>query len=340
MALIFHGLRMSYRELYENARRYAYSIECACPGGGKIVAVSLEKGFSLVQAMLGAALSGNAWVIIPASLPKDRKKDILLDSSAALLISEKSLEPSVPLLTPGGIAGECPEDYQIRKAEGNDLAYLVYTSGSTGKPKGVEIEQRSLLNFAMGMAPLYGYGGVLSLCSVGFDVFVLESVVSLLNGRTVILASQEEQESPSALASLIRSYAVGVIAITPSRLKAYMNHPEFLRALKQIESFICGGEHLSGELIQLLKLHSRGRIYNQYGPSEATIGVSYQLMNDSPVITIGAPMPNCRLYILDSHLQPLPIGGLRRPVRRGTVCWPWIPQCSGAYGAKLFGKPL
>lgn len=142
---------------------------------------------------------------------------------------------------PGGIAGECPEDYQIRKAEGNDLAYLVYTSGSTGKPKGVEIEQRSLLNFAMGMAPLYGYGGVLSLCSVGFDVFVLESVVSLLNGRTVILASQEEQESPSALASLIRSYAVGVIAITPSRLKAYMNHPEFLRALKQIESFICGG---------------------------------------------------------------------------------------------------
>ena len=67
-----------------------------------------------------------------------------------------------------------------------------------------------------------------------------------------------------------------------------MNHPEFLRALKQIESFICGGEHLSGELIQLLKLHSRGRIYNQYGPSEATIGVSYQLMNDSPVITIGA----------------------------------------------------
>ena len=308
VALIFHGRRMSYRELYENARRYAYSIECACPGGGKIVAVSLEKGFSLVQAMLGAALSGNAWVIIPASLPKDRKKDILLDSSAALLISEKSLEPSVPLLTPGGITGECPEDYQIRKAEGNDLAYLVYTSGSTGKPKGVEIEQRSLLNFAMGMAPLYGYGGVLSLCSVGFDVFVLESVVSLLNGRTVILASQEEQESPSALASLIRSYAVGVIAITPSRLKAYMNHPEFLRALKQIESFICGGEHLSGELIQLLKLHSRGRIYNQYGPSEATIGVSYQLMNDSPVITIGAPMPNCRLYILDSHLQPLPIG--------------------------------
>ena len=62
----------------------------------------------------------------------------------------------MPLLTPGGIAGECPEDYQIRKAEGNDLAYLVYTSGSTGKPKGVEIEQRSLLNFAMGMAPLYG----------------------------------------------------------------------------------------------------------------------------------------------------------------------------------------
>lgn len=308
VALISNGRRMSYQELYDGAKRYAYAVENACPGGNQIIAVSLEKGFSLVQAMLGAALSGNAWVIIPPDQPKERKKEILLNSSASLLLSEKSLDSSVPLLAPAGVPAQCPETYQEREAGEDDLAYLVYTSGSTGKPKGVEIEQKSLLNFSMGMAPLYGYGGVLSLCSVGFDVFVLESVVSLLNGRTVVLAGKEEQESPAALAALIRNYAVGVIAITPSRLKAYMNHPEFLQALKQIESFICGGEHLSGELIQLLKLHSRGNIYNQYGPSEAAIGVSYQLMNDSPVITIGSPMPNCRLYVLDSHLQPLPIG--------------------------------
>ena len=95
-----------------------------------------------------------------------------------------------------------------------DLAYLVYTSGSTGKPKGVEITQRSLLNFAQAMRPYYGKGAVLSVCNIGFDAFVIESIAALLNGRTVILPTEEELESPRQLARLITGFAAGFLSVT------------------------------------------------------------------------------------------------------------------------------
>ncbi len=308
VALICNGRRISYEDLQQEALRYAGAIHNRCPEKGQLIAVSGPKDFSLVAAMLGVSLSGNAWVLLPLSLPEERRREILEDSGASLLIGEGFASCPIPVLEKRELSPLSPEDLQACGSEGKDLAYVVYTSGSTGRPKGVEIRQESLLNFAFGMEPLYGHGGVLSLCSIGFDVFVLESMVSLLNGKTVILAGEAEAENPSALASLIRSYAVGVLALTPSRLQAYMKNPEFLQALKRVESIICGGEHLSGDLIQRLRFCSGAAIYNQYGPSEATIGVSYERMNDAPAITIGSPMPNCRMYVLDGHCQPLPIG--------------------------------
>ena len=89
------------------------------------------------------------------------------------------------------------------RAKPEDLAYVVYTSGSTGEPKGVEITQRSLFNLVKAMGPVYGKGAVLSVCNVGFDAFTLESTAALLNGRTVVLPGEEEQESPRRLAELI-----------------------------------------------------------------------------------------------------------------------------------------
>ena len=190
----------------------------------------------------------------------------------------------------------------------SDLAYLVYTSGSTGKPKGVEIGQKNLLNFAQAMRGLYGHGAALSLCNIGFDVFILESIVALINGRTIVLPTEEEQGDPEKLAALITGYAVGNFAITPSRLEALLKNRRFARSLSGVESIICGGEHFPGELIPALRRHTGARIYNQYGPSETTVGVSYRLVNDAMLLTIGRPMENCRMYILDSHLMPLPIG--------------------------------
>ena len=126
---------------------------------------------------------------------------------------------ALPWLDTAGLPREGAPSYQPKTGE---LAYLGYTSGSTGKPKGAEIYQKSLLNFAMGMAPLFchRHGAVLSLCSTGFDVFVLESMAALFTGQTIVLPEDGEQEDPARLAALIRGYAVGFLAATPSRVEA------------------------------------------------------------------------------------------------------------------------
>ncbi len=290
-ALIFDGKRTSYRELERLANDYASRIESACPGGGHAIAVSIPKGTELIAAMLGCLLSGNAWVILQPQLPQARRDEILESSRAALVLTADTIKVT-----------------DLDSESIQSLAYIVYTSGSTGKPKGVEITKAGLLNFVSAMAPLYSYGAVLSLCNTSFDAFILESIVSLLNGRTIVLANEMQQESPAELAKLITGYAVGFIAITPSRLKAYLNTPAFASALKHVDTIVCGGEQLPGELIEQLSLLSRARVYNQYGPSETTIGVSLGLMNNANFITTGKPMQNCRLYVLDAHMQPLPIG--------------------------------
>ena len=168
---------------------------------------------------------------------------------------------------------------------------MVYTSGSTGEPKGVEITQRSLLNLVQAMGPVYGKGAVLSVCNVGFDAFTLESTAALLNGRTVVLPEDEDQESPRRLAELITGYGVGFLSITPSRLTALLRDASFCRAMRQMERIICGGEAFTGELLKLLKNCTNARIYNQYGPSETTVAVSMKELGDASLITIGGPMP-------------------------------------------------
>lgn len=314
VALIHDGERMTYRELAQRADRCAACLLERFPQEKITAAVLLPKGFGLFAALAGILQSGNAWVLLPPDIPAGRLGEILQDSGAAAVFTSQALRDSYSLPASLCIVMEeltqlpSPVQPVFRPAEPGDLAYIVYTSGSTGKPKGVEITQANLLNFALSMSGYYGHGAVLSLCNTGFDVFVLESAASLLNGRTIVLPTLQEQESPARLAHLVRNYAVGFLAVTPSRLAAFLRNGEFLQALSKLDTIICGGEAFPSELLQLLKLYTRADIYNQYGPSEATVGVSIKRLNRAASITIGKPMENCRMYLLDKHLAPLPSG--------------------------------
>ena len=175
-------------------------------------------------------------------------------------------------------------------------------------PKGVEISQRNLLNFASAMVNVYGQGAVLSICNVGFDAFVIESAAALLNGRTIVIADADEVESPGRIAALIKGYAVGFFSMTPSRLAAFMKNDAFCAALRNMETILCGGEAFPANLLKELKNITNARIYNQYGPSETTVGVSVKELSNARTITVGRPMDNCRLYVLDKWMNPLPEG--------------------------------
>ena len=310
-AVICGGVRTSYAALLEGACRCAGAISRLTQSAGP-VCVLLEKSTQLIEAMMGAALSGRAWITPSVDTPKERL--LAMVSGASLIVTAYDLIEKNALASSGTAVLDI-DTLENENAflpplprDGSGPAYVVYTSGTTGKPKGVVITGDSLLNFSANMRPYYGYGAVLSVCSTGFDAFVLESTASLLNGKTVILARPEEQESPASLAALIENYAAGFLALTPSRLEAYMKHPAFRRALGRLQSIVCGGEHFPGDLLATLKLYTKAQIYNQYGPSETTVGVSIKLLNDAQKITAGKPLPNCRFYVLDAHRQPLPVG--------------------------------
>lgn len=306
VALIENGQRISYSALRFRAGAISSSLDTP----GELIAVLLPKGIPLFASLIGIMQSGCAWVLISPGLPAARISEIIDDSGADKIITNSSKacfasEFGVPVINV-----EEPGEYTsaVASPNRNDLAYVVYTSGSTGKPKGVEVTCKNLLNLIHAMKGLYSKDAVLSICSIEFDAFMLESIVPMLMGKTIVIPEKNQLENPKAIANLILGYAVGFMAITPSRLGAYMADHDFQKAVSRLEKIICGGESISEELIQKLQNHTSAQILNQYGPSETCVAVSYALVNEKSRITAGKPMDNCRLYVLDKWLQPLPVG--------------------------------
>jgi amino acid adenylation domain-containing protein/thioester reductase-like protein len=306
VALIENGQRISYSALRFRAGGIASLLETQ----GQLIAIILPKSIPLYTAMIGIVQAGCSWVLISPDLPAARISEIIDDSGADKIITNGSkicfaLEFGVPVINI-----EEPGEYTsaVANPAKDDLAYVVYTSGSTGKPKGVEVTCRNLMNLVQAMKPYYSKDAVLSICSIEFDAFMLESIVPMLLGRTIVIPEKNQLENPKAIANLILGYAVGFMAVTPSRLGAYLADKDFQKAVARLEKIICGGESISEDLISRLESHTNANIYNQYGPSETCVAVSISQVNGTSRITAGKPMDNCRLYVLDKWMQPLPVG--------------------------------
>lgn len=312
-ALICQGQRLTYSALADRAVKLCAALSDTSAEARGLAALLLPRDFTLFTSIVGVMRAGWAYLLISEETPVMRVLEILRRSGADVLITEgltaaqlfeKGL--STPVIDVDRLpCGQIPPP---RAASPEDLAYVVFTSGSTGAPKGVEITQQSLVNLAQAMTPIYGSGAILSLCNVGFDAFVLESTAALLNGRTIVLPSEEDIESPRRLAGLITDYAAGFLATTPSRLFSLLKDSDFCAAMRVVDRIVCGGEPFTRELLQALSVCTNARIYNQYGPSEATVAVSHKLLNGAASITVGAPLQNCRLYVLDQWQNPLPVG--------------------------------
>lgn len=323
VALIHCGERMTYGAMLHRASQFAGALSSVEVSGEGLTAILLPRKFDLFCAMVGVLEAGQAYVLLSDSLPTERIKTILAQSNATALITDENGKRrlgscDVPMILASSVDATCirchcgSNSADSAKGVAEKLAYVVYTSGSTGEPKGVEISQKNLLNLSQEMRSVYGQGAVLSVCNVGFDAFMLESIVALLNGRTIVLPLESDLESPESLASLMNGYAVGFFSMTPSRLSALLHSDVFRKVMWRMESIICGGEHFPPELLKKLKTCTPAKIYNQYGPSETTVAVSMKELSDSDKITVGSPLGNCKLYVLDQWMNPLPIGGSGR----------------------------
>ncbi|MCI8665297.1 MAG: amino acid adenylation domain-containing protein [Dorea sp.] len=324
-AVIACGKSLTFRELNENANRIAnYLIDMGLQIE-QMVGVMLPRTVDVYAARQGVMKAGGAFLPIDPEYPDERIIYILEDSKAEFLLMPKSIgEDRRELLKKLSVKALFIEDLLCGdgKTENpcvdikpENLCYCIYTSGSTGKPKGVMIEHRNLINYVDDNrynveASTYVYRASVSLAfaAITFDVSILEECVPLYHGITVCMANEEEIHNPMALSKLILEQGVDVLTCTPSYLINIIDMPELRKALSQIKVFNVGAEAFPEALYDKIKaLGTEALVFNGYGPTETTIGCAFdQVAGDK--ITIGKPMANIKMVMIDRYRNLLPAG--------------------------------
>ncbi|WP_405139745.1 amino acid adenylation domain-containing protein [Sphaerisporangium sp. NBC_01403] len=313
-AVTFEGRTLTYAELEASANRLAHRLRREGVRPGVLVALCANRSPETLVALLAVMKAGGAYLPLDPEYPRDRLAFVLADSGAELLLTEERLrdrlpECDVPALLiedPAAFAAE-PASAPEPTATPADLAYVIYTSGSTGRPKGVAIEHRALVNLLLSMKELLGSGPGhlwLALTSLSFDISGLELFLPLVSGGHVLIAGTREAADPLALARLAAAYAVTHVQATPSGWQAMLD-AGFDRPSV---TALVGGEALPPVLARAL----RGRVrdlWNVYGPTETTIWSTCERVPVEPdTVTIGGPLANTQVYVLDERLRPVPAG--------------------------------
>ncbi len=271
-AVIACDRELAYGELNEQANRIAHSLIVKGIQPGDIVAFMLPRRSYLLSVMFGILKSGAAYLPIDPDYPQERIDYMLSDSGAKLCITEENI--------PDLLANERKENLDIQVASDHPC-YCIYTSGSTGKPKGTMIRHKNLNNFCQYNSNnhhsfvIRDCDRVASVFKACFDAFQVDATLFLLNGKSIILISDDMLTDYSEVASAIEMYGVDVLHCTPTMLHTMIEKENFCFALKNIRVCICGAEQFAPDLFLELKKHTDACILNGYGPSETTVAVSF-----------------------------------------------------------------
>ncbi|WP_095988189.1 non-ribosomal peptide synthase/polyketide synthase [Cystobacter fuscus] len=315
VAVVSGDEHLTYRELQQRARQLAWHLKELGVGPESVVGLYAPRSLELVVGLLGILGAGGAYLPLDPAYPRERLGYVLEDSGARVVVTQGRVAGTLPAVgvrtvllesVPVGTGSRPPHP-----AVGPEtLAYALYTSGSTGRPKGVLIEQRSVLNFFEAMDERLGSapGVWLAVTSISFDISVLELLWTLTRGFQVVL--QDEVLDVPALAARLREQHATHLQCTPSLARALALVPEAAAALKGLRMMLVGGEALPVPLARQLHQLVPGGLLNMYGPTETTVWSTTHRVRESEegTVSIGTPVANTRLYILDRHQQPVPVG--------------------------------
>ncbi len=304
---------LTYRQLNDRANQLAHHLRALGVQPESVVGICLERSAAMAIGLLGILKAGGAYLPLDPGYPPDRLAFMLDDAHAAFILTHRPLLAKLPKPTNARVLCMDAEQSSIsNRSQANpahgvtskNLAYLIYTSGSTGRPKAVAVEHRNtvaLLSWAHKVFTKEELAGVLASTSINFDLSVFEFFVPLTAGGTVVLA--ENLLQLPRLATLQRVTLVNTVPSLMSHLLDANGLPNSVRTVN------LAGEPLALSLVQRI-YQQRGveRVYDLYGPSEDTTYSTYALRNPAGPSTIGRPIDNTRVYILDDHLQPLPVG--------------------------------
>ncbi|MBA2674789.1 amino acid adenylation domain-containing protein, partial [Ramlibacter sp.] len=320
IALVHGERRLSYIELDAQANRMAHHLRTLGVEPDARVAVCVQRSEQMIVALLAVLKAGGAYVPLDPAYPTERLAYMLQDSGPRVLITDGEVPEGltggldVPVLD---LAADAPlwahqpstpiPVASIGLRPGH-LAYVIYTSGSTGHPKGVMVEHRNLVNFLTSMAREPGIAAsdvLLAVTSLSFDIAGLELYLPLLCGATVVVAARSDTLDAARLVQLIRQHGVSVMQATPATWRTMLDQD--WSTFGQPLRVLCGGEALPAALAQAL-LERAPAVCNLYGPTETTIWSTLQRQRQGQAPQIGRPIANTRIYLLDAHGQPVPIG--------------------------------
>ena len=322
MAVVFEDEKLTYRQLNIRANQLAHYLRSLGVSPEVLVGICVERSIEMIVGLLGILKAGGAYVPLDPNYPTERVEYILSNSEAQVLITSSQVLNYLPKSKIRIICLDRELKEIERGNKGNpdsevksqNLSYVIYTSGSTGKPKGVQICHYSLVNFINSMSDEPGLTSsdrLLAITTICFDIHTLEIYLPLTVGATIILASREVTLNGVKLADQLANSGLSVMQATPATWQMLLNanwsgNPE-LKA-------ICGGETLSQPLANRL-LEKVGSLWNIYGPTETTVWSTTSEVKPNRVNrhedaaeSIGSPITNTQIYILDKYLQPVPIG--------------------------------
>jgi amino acid adenylation domain-containing protein len=321
VALLFEDTALTYRELNERANQLARYLQRAGVGPEVLVGILMNRSVEMIVAVLGIVKAGGAYVPLDPSYPLERLAFMVQDSGIRLLLTQECLrevagEYASATLSLNeqwdSIAGESIENL-ASYVQPENLAYVIYTSGSTGRPKGVMIQQRSVVNLAAALQHSiyreYGAGLRIGLNAPLASDASVRQVVQLLHGHTLCILPEEARADAVQLLSYIKRYRLDSLDCTPSHLK--LLGPGGLKSLMALapQLVVVGGEALDETVWPQLAGSRETRFFNIYGSTECTVDATVsEVRAELSASTIGRPLPNVQMYVLDQRQQPVGIG--------------------------------
>ena len=303
---------LTYRALNDRANAVAAALAGLGIGPGAVVGISLDRSVNMVAALLAVLKCGAAYVPIDPAFPPDRALYMAEDSGAVAVITSTASAG----LFEAARARRIGLDELLLSASAHgdvdgggtsdDLAYVLYTSGSTGRPKGVEISQGSLVNFLLSMARRPGIGPddvLLSVTTLSFDISGLEIYLPLISGAQVVLLTSETAVDGRELLRAMVEHRPTLMQATPATWRMLV-----AAGWKPMPALtaLCGGEALPGDLAD--EIRQRATLWNMYGPTETTIWSTCAHLPAGTPVTIGRPIDNTTVFIVDAGMRPVPIG--------------------------------
>ena len=324
IAAVFEGQILTYHQLNEKANQLAHALREKYFGKNKKmlqadvpIGLCLNRGFGLVIGMMGILKAGGAYLPLDPHYPAERLNYMLNDSDVQFVLAEEETLPVIDSILPQAgealVLNELINQPVGREAKNNptllnqaqDLAYIIYTSGSTGKPKGVMVEHHSLVNFAYSYKKITGLNAksrVLGFSTINFDAAIIDYYASLASGAGIWIVSEELRKDVNRLTDFIEDNRLTHGLLPPAVLSLMPK-----RELGDLEVLVVGGESCAKGVMD--RWSANRTLINAYGPTEGTVCATYSIYEPHKSNNqIGHFLPNVQGYVLDKHLQVLPIG--------------------------------